>query len=131
MREIDRLECEAMGRTAKRALRLGLMASDEVWTAKSDGRPEAMFGRVVTSALGGKATPWFLGTDEVYRHGRLLMRLGREVVGHWRDSTPNMENVVSAANDRAIRLLRYWGFSVGSETRMIGGQPFLHFSMEG
>lgn len=130
MRAEDRLECEAHGHTPKQALRAGLMTSADVWTAKVDGSAHAMFGLVVRSAIGGLGTPWFLGTNEVWRHPRLMMRAGLVIVDRWTDSTPTLENLVSAANHRAIRLLRYWGFDIGSELQMIGGHPFLTFRLD-
>jgi len=130
MREADVLECRALGRSPKQALRLGLRASSEAWTAKVDGRPEAMFGLVVTSALGGEGTPWMLGSEEIYRHPRLMIRHGERVLRRWLDSTPTLSNYVSADNLRAIRLLRRWGCEIGSEVHMQGGCGFVAFRLE-
>lgn len=106
---------------------MGLLNSDEAWTALVNGRPEAMFGCITMSAIGGVGSPWFLGTDEVYRHGRELLRWGPGFVKAIVDSTPRLQNLVSVFNVRAIRLLRAWGFSVGSEAILIGGVPFVPF----
>lgn len=119
-----------MGRSPRQALRLGLVTSTEVWTAKVDGRPEAMFGLVVTSALGGKGVPWMLGTDEIYRHPRLMIRHGERVLQRWLDSTPTLSNYVSVDNSRAIRLLRRWGCSIGWKVIMHGDCGFVSFTME-
>ena len=127
MRDIDQRECEAMGRTPKQALRAGVVNSAEAWTAKVDGRPEAMLGLVVTSALGGQGTPWMLGTDVVYQHGRGLLFMGRRIVAHWRDSTPHLSNYVSVENVRAIRLLRAWGFKLSEEVILFAGTEFITF----
>lgn len=130
MRAIDKLECEAMGREPKRALRLALATSEKALTALVDGRPEAMFGVIVDSALSGKATPWFLGTDEVYRHGRELLAWGPEILADFGDSMRSMSNLVCADNDKALRLLRRWGFQVDAETVEVRGVPFHRFAME-
>lgn len=127
MRASDVEEAAAFGHSPKQALRLGLMASSEAWTARIDGRPEAMFGLVTVSALDGLARPWFLGTDAVFDHGREMLRTGRMITARWLDSNRRMENLVSATNDRAIRLLGRWGFVIGDETMTIGGVPFLKF----
>jgi hypothetical protein len=127
LRTFDREECEAMGRTPKQALRLALMTSDKAWTALVDGEPEAMFGVVVESALTGEGTPWFLGTNEVYRHGRELLMWGGGFIERLGDSTSRLANVVSARNRPAIRLLKRWGFTVGEEETVIRGVPFLQF----
>lgn len=129
MRDIDRMEVDACGRTPKQALRMGIMGSTIAMTAKVDGRAEAMMGLVPIDLLGGEGTPWFLGTDEVYRHGREMIAWGPKILASFLDSTPSLSNVVMQANTKAIRLLKAWGFSVGDEVKMIGGQAFLDFWM--
>lgn len=129
MREMDKLECSAMGKTTKQALRAGLYTSDDCVTALVDGVPHAMFGLVIESALGGCGTPWFLGTDEVYRHPRAMLSVGPQIIASWRDSTPTMANVVAKQNVCAIRMLRTWGFKLGSEVILFAGVEFVRFSM--
>lgn len=127
MREIDKAECLAMNRTPKQSLRIGLMVSDKCWTALVDGLPEAMFGVVVDSVLTGQGTPWFLGSDEVYRHARQLLLWGPGLVARLHDSSPRLSNVVSADNAAAIRLLRRWGFTIEEEEVNVRGVPFRRF----
>lgn len=129
MRAIDVAECAAMSRTPKGALRCGLATSDKAWTALVDGLPEAMFGVVVNSVLSREATPWFLGSDEVYRCGRELLMWGPGMIERFSDSTMpyTLRNVVSAANGQAIRLLKRWGFTVNEETTDVNGTPFRYF----
>ncbi len=129
IRDIDRIECEAMGHSVKHALRNGVLNSDKAWTALVDGKPEAMFGVIVMSAIGGVGSPWMLGTDEIYSHGRDLLRFGPYFVAQAVDSTPRLSNIVSAANSKAIRLLRAWGFEVGQDEVSVGGVPFVQFRM--
>jgi hypothetical protein len=126
LRVFDREECEAMGRTPKQALRLALMTSEPAWTALVDGQPEAMFGVVVESALSCEGTPWFLGTNEVYRHGRELLMYGPGLLARMGDSM-KLSNFVSTRNRPAIRLLKRWGFTVGEEETVIRGVPFVQF----
>ena len=127
MRVVDREECEAMGRTAKQALRLGILTSDHAWTALVDDRPEAMFGVVTTSALSLEGTPWFLGTNEVYRHGRELLMWGPGLLSRMGDSRLTLRNLVSARNRRAIRLLERWGFRIDEEEISVRGVAFRQF----
>ena len=126
MRDPDRLECEAMGRTPKQALRLSLAVSDKAWTALVDDQPEAMFGVMVDSVLGRTAVPWFLGTDEVYRHGRELIMWGPGMISRFGDY--DLRNLVAADNTKAIRLLKRWGFSLSDEVLFCGGVEFRPFS---
>lgn len=127
MREIDVEECAAFGRTPKQALRMGIAYSEKSWTALVDGRPEAMFGSVVFSILSGEAAPWFLGTDEVYRHGRELLMWGPGLIDRLCDSRMTLRNLVSCRNTRAIRLLRRWGFKIGGEVITSAGVEFFPF----
>lgn len=129
MREIDRIECLAMGHSPKQALRNGFTLSELALTALVDGRPEAMFGIVVTSALDRKAVPWMLGTDEVYRHGRELIKWGPHIIASLVDSSRVLSNLVSAQNSQAIRLLKRWGFTVEDEIQVIRDVPFRAFWM--
>ncbi len=126
---MDVLESKALGYTPKQALRMGLRGSLMAFTAKVDGKPEAMMGLAPVSLIEGTGRPWMLGSDLIYRHGRELLAFGPEMVGMMRDSTPHLRNVVSADNGRAIRLLKRWGFAVGDEVEMIGGVPFLTFEI--
>lgn len=130
MRPDDVAECEAMGFTPKRALRHSLIASSEVWTAKVDGVPEAMFGLVITNALCGEARPWMLGSEAIYRHPREMIRGGEKVLGRWLDSSSCLSNYVSAGNHRAIRMLRRWGCKIGKEVIMFAGLEFVTFTLE-
>lgn len=127
MRVIDRMEVEAFGRTPKQALRHGLLSSSKAWTALVDMEPHAMFGVVDQNALTGEAVPWFLGTDEVYRHGRELLMWGPGILSRMGDSRQRLANLVSAQNGQAIRLLRRWGFTVDDKAIDVNGTPFHYF----
>lgn len=116
-----------MGRTPKQALRIALLTSEKAWTAMVDGEPEAMFGVVVENALSGEATPWFLGTNEVYRHGRELLMWGPGLLSRMGDSSRRLVNLVSTRNRPAIRLLKRWGFSIGDEEITVRGVAFRQF----
>ena len=130
MREADIVECRAMGYSPKQALREGLVASSLCLTALLDGRPEAMFGLVVKSALAGEGTPWMLGTEAIYDHPRAMLRWGPGFVAAMLDSTPALSNLVAARNGRAIRMLRRWGFGISPDAILIGDVEFLLFRME-
>lgn len=128
MRTVDRRECAAMmGRDPRGSLRHALAASTHAWTALVEGRPHAMFGLVIESALTGRGVPWFLGTDEVWRHPRALLAIGPQVLSTMHDSSPTLANLVSADNAPAIRLLQKWGFTVNQHTILVGGLAFRPF----
>lgn len=127
MRAIDALECGAKGRTPKAALRRSLRGSTWACTAMLDGVPHAMFGVVGISLIEDRGRPWFLGSDEVYNHGRAMLLIGLEVLDKMHGSFRRLENVVSADNAAALRLLRRWGFTIEREVTMVAGVPFVRF----
>lgn len=131
MREVDRRECLAFGQDGKAALRHGLAHSAFACTATVGGRPEAMFGLVLRCALTGEGTPWFLGTDAVHRHPRVLLREGRRILSIMRATAPRLSNLVSVENRAAIRLLRRWGFTLETEKKMMGEEAFVRFWLGG
>jgi hypothetical protein len=130
MREADVIECRAMGLTPKEALRAGLRASSLCYTARVDGRPEAMFGLVVTNALCGEGAPWMLGTDAIYEHPREMIRRARPILAAFVDSTKYQSNVVAKDNTRAIRFIRWLGFNVREGVIVFAGTEFLAFDMD-
>lgn len=128
MREMDRIECKALGHSPKEALRGCLKRSLWTLTAMKDDVPHAMLGVAPVSAVEGIGIPFFLGTDTVYRHGRDLLSRGPAVIEHMRQSFPILENIVAVENGRAIRLLERWGFDFG-DTLEVGGVTFVRFGM--
>lgn len=127
MRDADRLECVALGRSPKGGLRIGLAASLRPITVLVDGRPEAMFGVVPTSLLGSTGIVWMLSTDRMYECGRALVLVGPRMIDAMLSDFRSLSNVVSAENARAIRFLRWLGFIVGGSVEMHGDVAFVPF----
>jgi hypothetical protein len=130
MRETDRRECEALGRTPREALRGGLRCSLSVFTAIDGQIPVAMLGVVPEAVLGGVGRVWLLGTDRVFANPRALLRLGPLVFNEWLGTFSRLENIISLENEPALRLLRRWGFSIADETEVHGGVEFVRFWRE-
>lgn len=126
MRDIDVKECAIMGRTPKQALRLSLKASVAAWTAKVDGRPEAMFGVSTLSLLGGEGSPWLLMTGDAERQARALLVDARRYSDILQAMFPILSNNVHADNATAIRWLQRLGFTVGPVFDF-GGHPMRPF----
>jgi hypothetical protein len=130
MRDADRHECEAFGRSPKQALRISLRTSLHALTALDDDGPVCMLGVCPGSLITGKGVPWMLGTDRMFDHATDLMRHGPRVLAWWLREFETLENIVSTDNEAAIRLLRYWGAEVGSAERMHRGVAFVPFQFE-
>lgn len=129
MREADRRECEALGRTPKEGLRLGLRMSLRPLTVMIEGRPEAMLGAIPVSMVGGKGLAWMLATPEVYHHPRAWALLTPRVIEDMLGTFRSLENIVSIENRKAIRFLTHMGFTVGWEMREHGGVQFVPFRL--
>jgi hypothetical protein len=130
MREIDRLECAISGHSPKEALRLSLRSSLLAWTAKIDGRPEAMFGVSTVSLLGLEGSPWLLLTDEGAKHAKALVRDGRRYSDAMQAAFPLLANLVHADNHVAIRWLQRLGYGIGEEFEA-GGHLMRRFERRG
>jgi len=130
MRAIDRLECEAMGLCAESALRRGLATSARTWTALSGNEVQAMFGVIVVSAADGDGIAWFLGSDQVGRHARLMIAGGPAVLAEMHRYARCLRNFVSAENRQAIRLLEHWGFTVEQRLVVVRSVAFRRFIRE-
>lgn len=120
-----------MGRSPKSALRISLATSSHAMTAlNAEGKPIAMLGVCAGSMLESKGVPWFLGTDEVLRCGRDLLKVGRKTIAFWHEDFAVLENLVASENEAAVRLLKRWGAEVGGSPKTIGGLEFVPFRFE-
>lgn len=131
MREDDRIECQALGRTPKQALRQGLRNSTFALTALYDDEPAAMFGVAPGNAIEGVGRPWFLGTEQVFGCAKPLLIMAAPIMAEMHRHFRRLENIVSCRNRRAIRMLGRWGFELGGEAMTIGGVEFVPFWREG
>ena len=130
LRAIDRLECEAMGHSAQSALRHGLASGARTWTAMIGDEVHAMFGVVVAPGAEGVGIPWFLGSDQVARHARLLIAQGPAILAEMHGHARSLCNFVSAENRQAIRLLEHWGFTVEPALVIVRAVGFHRFIRE-
>lgn len=129
MRAMDRRECEALGRTPKEGLRIGLRMSLKPLTIMIEGRPEAMLGAVPVSLVGGTALIWMLGTDELFRQKRAWALLGPRIISDMLGTFRRLENIVSIDNAPAIRFLAHMGFHVGGAVEHHRGVAFVPFHL--
>jgi len=130
MREADRGECAALGMSPKAALRKSLTASVLAYTAKIDGSPAGMFGVTPGNTLEGVGHPWMLATDAAFDCARLLVAAGPDLIAIMHRRFRRLENIVSAENHRAIRMLKRWDFEFGNMQLPVGGVLFVRFWRE-
>lgn len=131
MREADRKETGALGRTPHQALSRSLAASLWALTAIVDETPEAMLGVAPLNMIEGVGVPWMLGSEKIYDHARDLVRHGPKIIAEMERTFPLLENYVSSDNDRAIRFLRHWNWEISERQTNMGGVDFVHFANGG
>jgi hypothetical protein len=127
LRRADAVEIQfATGLPARSAVYQSFAASRRVWVATVNGRPECIFGIAEVNPVVG--CPWMVGTDEVLRHQRELLRAGRSIVEDMNAAYPLLENFVHADNTPSIRWLGRLGFRF-KEPIPFGPQkqPFIPF----
>jgi len=80
--------------------------------------------------LTGLGSPWMLGTPELDRHSRVLVRRTPEYIGRMLNAFPHLVNFVHAKNTTSVRWLRRLGFTL-HDARPYGalGEPFHFFEM--
>lgn len=96
-------------------LRSAIRRSDLCWAAEEGDIVCMLFGVAGLSLLsehGPVGSPWMLGADELYHHGKTLVRQGREYVRLMHERYPYLVNHVDAHNTASKRWLRRIGFVV-------------------
>lgn len=93
----------------------GLVAFD-AQALRWHGRLVCLFGLAGHPGKQGAGVPWMLSTNalaDVPRRG--MARVCRQVVAGWMGERESMENHIHRRNARALRLVRWLGFTVGTE----------------
>lgn len=81
------------------------------WTGLVDGVPVCMFGVVQVSKDGRAGRPWMIGTELLDKYQKVFLRRCAGQVETMQMCFDSLENVVDARNERAIKWLRWLGFS--------------------
>lgn len=132
MREADRVEAWAAGMmTSREALLSSLDISPDPQAILGDGRVLTIFGIGTWTVLALRGIPWLLTAEEMPRHARRLIPLSRAYIDDARRRYKSMGNYVDARNTKAIRWVRWLGFTV-DPAKPFGPQkvPFNYFHWE-
>lgn len=133
MRAADREEVERLGHTAEKAIAQSFADSDAVWLCTIGGAPACLIGVGTVSIMGNVGAPWFLTTDvmETPAAKRALLKWSPRFVADFLGKYDNLVNYVDARYFRALRWLKWLGFTIGEvEASPLTGQPFRRISME-
>lgn len=130
-READVEELSAAGGfTPLEAMIVGKKWSVECWCGLADGVPICVFGVSSASPLSDTGYPWMVGTDHLDSLAAGFLRRSRGVVKDMLSRYKLLYNYVDARNTRAIRWLRWLGFTImDTEPYGVCGLPFHRFEM--
>lgn len=121
----------ASGPDLENTLALAIETSHgRAFVASGDEGPFALFGFAPLGLLADMASPWMVGTDTLFRHGRTLNRFGRAYCAAALQEFRALVNFVDVRNTVSIAWLKHLGF-VFSEPLAFGveGRPFMRFEM--
>lgn len=127
VRPADREEIWALYRqTPQECLVDSFRISHLAWTGLINGEPVCMFGAVQADRTGRVGRPWMIGTELLDEHQTVFLRRCSEQVETMQMCFASLENVVDARNLRAIKWLRWLGFSFSEPEPMGPDQILCH-----
>ena len=128
--DVSELWAAAMA-TPERALRDGILLSPESWVGMADDLPLCIFGVAPVSLLGRVGAPWMVGTSDIDRHAFGFLKACKGAVAEMIAPYPYLFNFVDARNDKAVRWLKWLGFTMPpAEPYGPFGLPFHRFEMK-
>lgn len=125
LRDADRAEVAALGRTPLQAVSDGYNNSDVLWTILYDGEPCGMVGAGVLDD--DTAIVWMLGTDDLTANPKAFLKTCRDRLGEL-FIRPVLMNAVHKENEVHVRYLAWLGAEF-HQTVEINGQPFITFTI--
>lgn len=128
MREADRMECEAHGKSPYVALMEGFECSLPCFTGLIDQRPVVMFGVVPVDENFGSI--WLLGTDAITNEIPVaFLRWSKRLLPVLSEPFKVVGNAVDKRNAVHIKWLRWLGFTFIREVRLGPSDlPFYEFA---
>lgn len=130
LRQTDLRECLIMGATPWRALHLplGIKGAVTYTVMDFDGNPAAMFGTVpLEESDESIASVWMLGTYQLEKHFRILIRMTQPILEHFQQRYDILENVVPVDHLRTIRWLIHAGCLFASQPTIVNGYAVVRF----
>lgn len=114
VRPAQAAELALRGETPAQALRRGLAASVEAWTALDDDHPIAMWGITTPNLLGVEAHPWVITALATDRHKVRFWRETKAAIADMLSRYPVLSNDFDVFDGEAVRILRHLGFAVSA-----------------
>ncbi len=114
------------GMTPEQGLGFSFLSSKLAWTAFYNNRPCAMFGVTKDLKIANGGTPWLLATDEFKKITKGFLRDTEYYMGQCYNLYPHLENIVSPMHVKALRWIRFAGFTL-SDPLMVNGHTAITF----
>lgn len=116
MREADVRECRRLyDQSPEEAILMSIERSHVAWYATLDGRPAAVWGLTILSALTGTATPWLLTGNAIEAHKRIFWWMSGWYFNRMAEEWPVLVNFIDVGHARALRWASALGFEMGPE----------------
>jgi len=133
LREADDMECRAWsGMSADHALERGFEDSALCWTGMKGREPFCCFGVAPFSMLSSKGIPWMLGTDDIAKCKKFVIRNSKPYIKLILTMYTELENYVDVRNEVSINWLKWCGFKFDEPKRIgVEGKPFHRFWLKG
>lgn len=115
----DAAEVWAMGRkTPLEALEASAKVSRETFVGLADHEPICAFGIGQRTLMDNVGIPWLLGTPEIRKHPRPFLNLSKHWIdaAMWSYSYERLENWVDVRHTRAVKWLKWLGFTIEEPT---------------
>jgi hypothetical protein len=116
LRAQDEAEIRSGGSTPEQALTEAFDKSNEPLAVLFEGRVLAIFGVAKPHAISDYGMIWMLGSKEVPKHTKMLLRASKAYVKRELRKTSHLVNYVDAEYQEAVRWLRWLGFTVSPAT---------------
>ena len=131
LREADRQEIAAShGPDLLASVFDAVNRSSHVYVAEKNDRLVTLWGYQPLSMLSGVGCPWALGTPEMDRNGKSILKLAQASNRLVRPIYPTLKNYVDVRNKRSIGWLQRLGFVIREpEPYGVLGLPFHPFEM--
>lgn len=127
--DVEELQAAA-GLSPKTVMEIGLARGEESQTLLADGLPICMFG--VTPINSTVGLPWMVGTDDLEAHRRFFLQASGPVLAGILGRWGYLVNWVDARNLKAVRWLRWLGFTLHpAKAHGLEGRPFHMFERRG
>jgi len=124
IRDIDRLEAEVVsGKSLEEVLDGPMKLDGDCKVILVNGEVEGVFGCAFGKDFG---VPWMLASDKAFEDTRYFLKESKRLVNSWQSNNKALLNYVHKDNHKAIRWLKYLGFTFMAP-RDFGGETFIEF----